>query len=429
LLSEDALQPFVPMKTKIKSGIFTLFFALQMFALSALGASTGVTLTSDVQAVIDAAAPGDTLFMETGVYESPLVFNKALKVVPSAGPNQGQIQFTGSVTIQNTGTNSFQQTFFGGPVETIGATVTILDSMHNAPILARNGKLIMKRVLLSTLASLTLTNSAGFEGLRIKSLAPIKAHAPTTTPGQFMAVQSEFQSSLTFINSKVWLGYNTAYGASQISMTGSDAVLIGNRLTVSHGDWQLVVAGGNLKMINNLMVNPGGHGITLSGTGADLINNTIIPNIYTLNVDSAVRPINLRANIFRGHPSYPPLVVSANSSALIFASYCLFFGSVSPQSLIVPPFVNCLINVDPMLSADKLTLTAESPCIGKGMPGAVHNNRDGTANTIGYTGGPYLNTANYTNDNPMVFLLTGPQAILKGGQTTIPISAAASAGH
>ena len=48
---------------------------------------------------------------------------------------------------------------------------------------------------------------------------------------------------------------------------------------------------------------------------------------------------------------------------------------------------------------------------------------------MGYTGGPYWNPANYTNNNPMVFFLTGQQTVLSGVQTNIQINTAASAGH
>jgi len=41
-----------------------------------------------------------------------------------------------------------------------------------------------------------------------------------------------------------------------------------------------------------------------------------------------------------------------------------------------------------------------------------------------------LESANYTNNNPMVFFLgTSQQVVLSGVQTNIPVSAAASAGH
>ena len=71
-----------------------------------------------------------------------------------------------------------------------------------------------------------------------------------------------------------------------------------------------------------------------------------------------------------------------------------------------------------------------SPCINAGPPDPIYNDRDGTRNDMGYTGGPYYNPANYTNDNPMVFFLSGsPQIIFKGLQTNIQVNLGASAGH
>jgi hypothetical protein len=87
------------------------------------------------------------------------------------------------------------------------------------------------------------------------------------------------------------------------------------------------------------------------------------------------------------------------------------------------------LEVNPNVNTDG-SLNAGSPCINAGPPDAIYNNRDGTRNTIGYTGGPFFNPANYTNNNPMVFfLLTGQQTVLSGLQTNISVSAAASAGH
>jgi hypothetical protein len=83
--------------------------------------------------------------------------------------------------------------------------------------------------------------------------------------------------------------------------------------------------------------------------------------------------------------------------------------------------------VAPNLAADS-SPNVGSPCINAGPPDAIYNNLDGTRNTMGYTGGPYFNPANYTNSNPMVFLLTGPQVVL-GNQTNIQVNVGASAGH
>jgi hypothetical protein len=77
-----------------------------------------------------------------------------------------------------------------------------------------------------------------------------------------------------------------------------------------------------------------------------------------------------------------------------------------------------------------LSLQPGSPCLNAGPPDAIYDNTDGTRNTIGYTGGPLWNPANYTNSNPIVFWLSpSNHTVLKGVQTTIPFGIGAAAGH
>ena len=121
------------------------------------------------------------------------------------------------------------------------------------------------------------------------------------------------------------------------------------------------------------------------------------------------------------------------ASQALFLSYCELAVPVSgytPLVGVTAPPVNCLYQVTPIaLNADG-SLSAGSPCINAGPPDPIYNNRDGTQNTMGYTGGPYWNPANYTNNNPMVFFLgTSQQVVLSGIQTNIQVSTAASAGH
>ena len=124
------------------------------------------------------------------------------------------------------------------------------------------------------------------------------------------------------------------------------------------------------------------------------------------------------------------ITASGSASETTFVSYCDLWPPSFGYSLsgVTPPAVNCLIRIDPKLAADG-SLDAGSPCINAGPPDAIYNNRDGTRNTMGFTGGPYWNPANYTNNNPMVFLLTGQQMAIKSVQTSIPVNVGASAGH
>jgi hypothetical protein len=71
-----------------------------------------------------------------------------------------------------------------------------------------------------------------------------------------------------------------------------------------------------------------------------------------------------------------------------------------------------------------------SPCRNAGPPDAIYNDRDGTRNDIGFTGGPLYNPANFTTDLPLAFWLdTTPRKVLKGVNNTIRVDAAAVAGQ
>jgi hypothetical protein len=158
-------------------------------------------------------------------------------------------------------------------------------------------------------------------------------------------------------------------------------------------------------------------------------------------------PITLRGNILStatsptsngSNNNLADAEATGSASQTFFLSYCdLSFAGAGSQSGsytvgITPLLVNCL-QADPRLAAfpptNNLSLLSDSPCINAGPPDAIYYNRDGTRNTMGYTGGPYWNPANYTNNNPMVFLLTGQQTIVNGAQTSIQLNVGASAGH
>ena len=118
--------------------------------------------------------------------------------------------------------------------------------------------------------------------------------------------------------------------------------------------------------------------------------------------------------------------IEADNPNLV-VTYCALYGVSGPTTGAFPPPQNCYtgaFTLGPEYSA------AYPPLLDGGPPEAIYNDRDGTRNDIGYTGGPYWNPANYTNSSPMVFFLTGsPQTVFKGAQTNIQVNVGASAGH
>ena len=400
------------------------------FAYTASGATNGVIVGQNVQSVIDASAPGDTLIVQPGVYpDASLVFNKPLTVL-SSNTNGDPMQFLGTIQVTGAGAFSFQRAYFANSVQTAGSTVSFFDSTFNGPVAVSGGKLMMKRTSLNF--PLTLSNNAALEALQMTNNATVTATAAAGSGTPFLAVQSQFFNTVTLSGYSAWLGYDNfvGYGYACLQETNCSSVLIGNKFSnQTHYVNLIYESGGTFNAYNNL-ISGGGYscGISLNSTAAEIVNNTIYMPSGSPGIQAnGGGPITLRSDII--HVSNYGVQGTGAASQALFLSYCdLYAGGGTWLVGVTPPPVNCLIQVYPSVNADG-SLNAGSPCINAGPPDAIYNNRDGTRNTTGYTGGPCWSPANYTNNNPMVFLLTGQQTVLSGIQTNIQVNAAASAGH
>jgi hypothetical protein len=436
-------------------------------AYTASGATNGVVLGQSFQSVIDASAPGDTLVVQPGIYpDASLVFNKPLTVLPS-GTNGDMMRFLGAIQVTGAGASSFQRAFFGGSVQTTGATVSFygsyfngtvqttgaavsfFDSTFNGNVTVTGSSVTMKRTTLNY--PLTLSGNAAMVALRMTNNATVTATATVGLNTPFLAVQSQFFNTVTLSGYTAWLGYNNfnvtqSYPPSNLRETNCNSVLIGNKFlsqaTSSSGANAIYVSGGTLKAYNNLITDNALCGINLNSAAAEIANNTLLCIAGTGIQANGGGPMVVRGDIILlayYWNGYVDVQGTGAASQALFVSYCDLWnaaaGSGNPTCLgVTPPLVSCLIQVNPNLAAEDYaadgSLNAGSPCINAGPPDAIYNNRDGTRNTMGYTGGPYYNPANYTNDNPMVFFLwPGQQVVLSGIQTNIWVSAAASAGH
>ncbi len=457
-----------------------LLLALISFAVINIRAATNfVILGDDFQTKINASAPGDTLVVQAGVYPGNLNFNKPLTVLRS-GTNQIQFlgtvqitgagnssfqfsQFGGAVTIQATGTVSFAQSRFLAPFNSSAASLLMSYVTSSSSFTADlsvgsgtnfqaydsslyymaliGGKTLMKRCTITAEGSptLTLSSNAAFEGLRVTNYGYFNATASVGSGTPFVAVQCYFPYPVTLSGYKVWLGYsslgNPFYG-SALRQTNCDSVMVGNNVYSQGGDALVYCQGGTLKAYNNYIsatlyngLAPN-YGMWLRSNTSEVINNTIYmatttyPGLGILITD-AVGSHNFRANIvFVGNNAGYFCTEAINST--VNSSFCNLFPPNRVGNF--SPLVNCQF-VDPLIESPN-GLSPVSPCIDAGPPDAIFNDRNGTRNDIGRTGGPYWNPANYTNDNPIVFFLTGsPQTVLKGVQTNILVNVGASSGH
>jgi hypothetical protein len=428
--------------------LWAALFAWASLSATPFAATNGIVVGVNLQAAIDAAAAGDTIAAESGVYPDPTInITKPLTIVPiEAG---GTVSILGAMNIQSGGTNRFEHCYFGGVVQVTNSTLLFHSSTFNADVQAVNcastfldstfnangtfsaGKVTVKRTsFTSASATITLSKNADFEALRATIKPTISGVTTNGSNAKFLVVQSHL-GGVSLGNYKVWIGYNLSFDRntlnSYIQLTGCASVLIGNVYNV--GSTAVTIDGGTAKLFNNVFY-AGGYALSFVNAGGEIENNTFVSPGGNL-IGGLKVPLILKNDIFLGLNNNNCLITFAdsNSSALTFANYCAFDGAcVGPASFSSPP-VNCIFGQSLRLGSDYTTLSVDSPCMNAGAPQAVYNNRDGTRNTMGYTGGPYLNPANYTTDNPMVFVLTGPQTIFKGSQSSISITAAASAGH
>jgi hypothetical protein len=462
---------------KTISIIATLAVICANFA-PANAATNIVVLGQSVQSVIDASSPGDTLLIQPGVYtDASVIFNKPVTVAPSNTTN-GPVSFQGAVQIQGSGPSTFQHLYFASDMQISGPSTTFFNSLFNGNVLvsggktngffdsifnsnltATDGKIILKRVLVGNYLGLTNTS---LEALRLTNQNSINGHSDTGSNNTFIAVQCSFSgpynSEVLLSGYKSWFGYNQlSLGLQQFTC---DSVLIGNHF--QGGSPQITGSliysnGGTLKAYNNLINGgystfsgtiPTGSSETfllfLDGNSGEIVNNTFDVSLSSdgatdriIAINNSTGPVIVKANILEGAEksgnSFAPIQAWGSAQQNTFFSYCDTFvvgpNIASTNAInVIPPQVNNLIQVDPGLAADH-TPAAGSPCLNAGPPEPIYNNRDGTRNTIGFTGGPFFNPANYTNNAPMVFLLTGAQTLSKGAQTTITVNAAATAGH
>lgn len=479
--------------TSMKARIFFAVVILAFLQIVQMHAATNfVILGDDFQTKIDAASPGDTLVVQAGVYSGNLNFNKALTVLRS-GTNLiqflGTVQITGAgnssfqfseffspVTVQATGTVSFAQSQFLSTLFSQEANILMSQVTSSNYIQANlaqgsgtnfqaydsslwqlefiGGKTVLKRCSINKVGytTLTLSSNATFDGLRVTNNGVCVAEATTGSGTPFVLVQSSFLYEMNLTGYKVWLGYNT-FGRP-LALTGCDSVLIGNE--INYVPALSCQGGGTVSAYNNRFwwnsaITAGGLGgegnlVSLDGVNVEFANNTFLArrtgglNGMTLRglflTNGSVAAI--RANVFHtefvsGGPTTCWCVESIGSVASI--SYSDLFGPSAPsvQGIDQANLAHCIFS-NPLFSNLGLpldvSLAVGSPAINTGPPDAIFNDRDGTRNDMGYTGGPFWNPANYTNDDPMVFFLTASrQTVLKGVQTNITVNAAASAGH
>ncbi len=427
-------------RTFIRSVILLGLLGLADWNFQPSRAATNIVLAGeDLQARINEASAGDVMVVQSGAYGGAITIAKALTFVRSG---TGAAQLQGPVSVNTAGALAVAQFTFADTVTVQGgAAVSAVESRFEGELAVTGGKLTIRRCQFN--GELRLNNAA-LTALRCTNQAWIVAVADPNSRVPMALAQCNISGSVSTIGYAVALGYSKLVS---LGITDGEGSIVGNKFRRTEADGGVVMHSAiyglrsKLNVSNNDIwanVAIGANGLyrlRLSSCDATIVNNTIA--LFGRSSTHYVYPVGLygAASSIRIHGSI--LVASSAQFENAAVSYWPDFEGpllVSHSCLVPTPPYGSLKTADSLFTDPKLnpdnTLAPDSPCVNTGPADAIHNDRDGTRNDMGFAGGPLYNPANFTTDSPMAFWLnTTPRKVVKGSSATIRIDAAATAGH
>ena len=412
--------------------------------MKAVSAATFVVLPGDsINEKIEAAADGDIIAIFGGNYAQDVLVNKQVRLVELANQDvwiTGGITFSGvedcpplvglkvgsngkqikvqdvtgliikdvvvprvevvnstGIALQNVDTSAEG---FNDGVYTNKSKLSIIGGTHNT-ILQDSGELVVNS---SAIRSLYARNEGD----------PSETIVFRTDVVEYIRCDSG--------GSKSWIGYSKAKGF--VSETDdAKAVLVGNNF-FNEGSHSINISGanGSFLMCNNRFRSRNSHPIYVRGSHDEIVlqNNhlTIWNNNWVIYLEKQSSKVVIRNNIMQGERGdaggvsspFGPLVVNNH------------YGGVNGLVQRGVTGSNWSTGGPLTLEDNFFQLAEGSPCIDAGSEDARYNDRDGSRNDIGASGGSWFDPEGWTTENPVVisFDLSAEQ-ILQGGNQSVEI--------
>lgn len=448
------------MKSILQTASVTISF-LGLSLVNHLHAATHAVLPgASIQAKIDIAVAGDIVAIFGGTYSEDLTINKAIRLVEVNGQ---QVILTGNVTFTGVANCPI---FDGFTVGSAGRGISVADTtgLVFQNLDARNGSGITTsgtthlKITNSQLSSLT-PGSTTVEVTKTSLTGDINQTAgslivtSSTVAGNFntqstalktVAFRTVVSGDCNWRAKKNWLGYAEARSFNFTDQNSARITLVGSKFNRQNNQASGLNIGGannNFLILNNnvtgIQYNAGpyliANGLTASGAGNSYnIYNNCISMSY---INNGFRPTDVYETGNGIHISDSNKVVILNNiitgakngvNALFGAvvKNNLYWHSISNGREGGGVVAEGTLYSDPLFVTDNApTLQPSSPCINAGTADPRYNNRDGTRNTIGPSGGPWIDPDGWTTENPVVisFDLT-PDMVLEGVDTEVIIS-------
>jgi hypothetical protein len=443
--------------------------------LKAFAATHAVLPGASIQAKIDIAVAGDIVAIFGGTYNEDLTIDKAIRLVEVSGQ---QVTLAGNVTFNNisdappfegftfgssgrgivlnsttgmifrnlTGTSSSGITANGASsIQILNCDVTDV-AIHGTTTLNLRDSSINSLHVNGTSAECSNSTLRG----GINQSAGVLNTTKITVAGNFetqsaatktVAFRTTVAGDCSWRSKKNWFGYSEARSFNFIEQNDGKVVIVGNKIDRQGGEANGIhchVSNSSILITNNRVVrvgyNFGGdtkNGIDLRGSGntANIANNYCQLQYYGEDY-YGVRGDGIYVRDFTQATIINNVIVGAKHGISapfeVLAQNNLYWASPWGGRLREANGVAAegTLYTDPLFVAgEEPKLQATSPCINAGTPDPRYNDRDGSRNDIGPSGGAWYDPDGWTTENPVVISFDlSPDVVLEGVETEVILS-------
>ena len=425
----------------MKSSILTIFLSLILGTTLAHGAVITVGSGDSIQTAVDGAADGDEIVLTyPGQYVGNVTVNGKGLTIRSLNQALTSVLGNFSVTGLTAGKEmNFQSFNFSGDLNCTGAGILRVKDVQIGNSLIGSGlaKIVLQDVEIMNSLSASQVTDCYIRRSTITKTANIEGKQDANgNPTRFVFLQSTIKEKLTSTTAISWIGYSN--------------------LEESYFEGTLEIVKNEFRGKNS---NFGGIGIDLNGTNTTAnIHNNLIKDFReddsgTLNYQSIGIRIsgNAKANIFnntithnydiRGNGteiySGIGIYVVQTAGTKIFGNILhdngVAGGSDTGAANIWAPAQNVTIAYNAMIAYSTSGLVrggaenhamvnskTAADLVDKGHPDVTHQDKDGSRNDIGQSGGRnYLTNGTTTNGPIPISFTADPLAVPIGGTVTI----------
>jgi hypothetical protein len=434
----------------------TIFRLIPFSIFALLGATSAFAVThavlpgASIQAKIDIAVAGDIVAIFGGTYNQDITINKAIRLVEVSGQ---QVTLAGSVTFTGVANCPVFDGFTVGSsgrgisvANTTGLVFRNLDARAGSGV-TTSGTTNLK-ISDSQLSSLTAGGST-VELAKTSLTGGINQTAgnlnvtEVTVAGNFETADAAqktvaFRTTVTGHNiwrsKKSWFGYGKMRSFNYYGSAGK-VVFVGNEINrqgeMGAGFYTAGV-GSQYFIFNSIIQNifqESAIRITDSSCYAVAQNNWLSTfhggagvSDRTVKIDQSTN-VFIRNNIFDAQNDYwnkciyARFGVEVSGNMISSATQAFSFeGGVLPLNTNFNAIAQFIDNEAPKLQST-------SPCLNAGTPDPRYNDRDGSRNDIGPSGGAWFDPDGWTTENPVVISFDlSPDMVLEGVDTEVILS-------